>query len=383
VVKGDVSAVPYFQVSTSGDLALEGSVALDQKGALQAIMITKAQVGLSSFQGTMTRVGEGYVVDTKGGAFDAVPFIGQSETSPPPAGITVSDGPEDLPPITLRGQFDKVWVSKTGALDHVQGSARRVNGRWVWANIAGDLGDKGQLRYRLGDAGQGDQTPEQRTFSLTADDTGALMKILDASGALEGGRLRSEGTVDRQGTARGVISIGSYRLVEAPLLARVLSVAALTGILDSLSGEGIGFDGLYAPFVLTDHAVTIKDFRTSGSALGLTAEGWIDLDSRSVDLAGTIVPAYAVNGLLGRIPLVGGLFSGFTEGGGLIAVTYSIKGPVDDPQISVNPLSALAPGFLKTLFGIGEPDQAAPPSGDKPAVPAAAADPVPPSGAGE
>jgi hypothetical protein len=378
VVKGDVAAVPHFQVTTHGDLALEGSVALDQKGALQAIMITKAQVGLSSFQGTMTRVGEGYVVDAKGGAFDAVPFIGQSESSPPPEGITVSDGPEDLPPLTLRGQFDKVWVSKTGALDRVQGSARRVNGRWVWANLSGDLGDKGQVRYRLGDAGQGDQTPEQRTFSLSADDTGALMKILDASGALEGGRLRSEGTVDRQGTARGVVSIGSYRLVDAPLLARVLSVAALTGILDSLSGEGIGFDGLYAPFVLTDHAVTIKDFRTSGSALGLTAEGWIDLDNRSVDLAGTIVPAYAVNGLLGRIPLVGGLFSGFTEGGGLIAVTYSIKGVVDDPQISVNPLSALAPGFLKTLFGIGEPDQAAPPSSDKTATPPAV-QPVAPS----
>lgn len=382
VVKGDVSAVPHFAVSTEGDLALEGSVALDSQGALQAIIITKAQVGLSDFQGTMTRLGDGYVVDAKGGAFDALPFIGRDEDNPPPAGIAVSDGPEDLPPITLRGEFDKVWISKTGALDHVQGSARRVSGRWAWASLSGALGDKGHLRYRLGDAAQGDQPPEQRTFVLSADDTGALMKLLDASGAIEGGQLRGQGTVDRQGTARGVISIGSYRLVEAPLLARVLSVAALTGILDSLSGEGIGFDGLYAPFELTDHAVTFKDFRTSGPALGLTAEGWVDLDRRAVDLAGTIVPAYAVNGLLGRIPLVGGLFSGFTEGGGLIAATYGIKGPIDDPQILVNPLSALAPGFLKTLFGIGEPDQAAPPSTENPVSPAIV-QPATPSVAGE
>ena len=40
------------------------------------------------------------------------------------------------------------------------------------------------------------------------------------------------------------------------------------------------------------------------------------------------------------------------EGGGLIGVVYSVEGSMDDPEVSVNPLSALAPGFLRGLFEI-------------------------------
>jgi hypothetical protein len=49
------------------------------------------------------------------------------------------------------------------------------------------------------------------------------------------------------------------------------------------------------------------------------------------------------------------------EGEGLLAVTYHMTGDLGDPEVSVNPLSALAPGFLRGLFigtgGSGEDDQ--------------------------
>ncbi|MBV8398709.1 MAG: hypothetical protein JOZ17_08205, partial [Acetobacteraceae bacterium] len=68
------------------------------------------------------------------------------------------------------------------------------------------------------------------------------------------------------------------------------------------------------------------------------------------DLEGTIVPAYFFNSLLGRVPLVGKLFSP-EQGGGVFAARYTVRGPLADPQVSVNPLSALTPGFLRGLFG--------------------------------
>ncbi|MBC7801846.1 MAG: hypothetical protein H7Z10_14595, partial [Gemmatimonadaceae bacterium] len=64
-----------------------------------------------------------------------------------------------------------------------------------------------------------------------------------------------------------------------------------------------------------------------------------------------IVPAHFFNSLLGDIPLIGRLFSP-EAGGGLFAATYSVRGPVNDPQVAVNPLSALTPGFLRGLFRI-------------------------------
>ncbi len=73
------------------------------------------------------------------------------------------------------------------------------------------------------------------------------------------------------------------------------------------------------------------------------------------------MPAYTLNSLLGRIPLVGDILTG-GEGGGVFAVDFSLSGALDKPKIQVNPLSALAPGILRNLlrglakFGT-DPDQ--------------------------
>jgi hypothetical protein len=36
----------------------------------------------------------------------------------------------------------------------------------------------------------------------------------------------------------------------------------------------------------------------------------------------------------------------------VFAASYTVRGPLDNPEISVNPLSALTPGFLRGLFGL-------------------------------
>jgi uncharacterized protein YhdP len=86
-----------------------------------------------------------------------------------------------------------------------------------------------------------------------------------------------------------------------------------------------------------------------GSQLGLTFQGRVDLATDTLDLEGTIVPLYGVNWTIGQIPIIGRLLRG-SEGEGAFAMTYGMRGPVPDPTISVNPLSALAPGFLRDLF---------------------------------
>ena len=62
-------------------------------------------------------------------------------------------------------------------------------------------------------------------------------------------------------------------------------------------------------------------------------------------MTGTVVPAYFFNQLPGLIPVVGRLFSP-EKGGGLFAAQYSVRGPLSDPKVGVNALSALTPGFL-------------------------------------
>jgi hypothetical protein len=64
---------------------------------------------------------------------------------------------------------------------------------------------------------------------------------------------------------------------------------------------------------------------------------------------GVISPAYALTGLVDSIPLIGDILTG-GKGEGIFAMTFKVTGSLDDPNISVNPLSLLAPGFLRNVF---------------------------------
>jgi hypothetical protein len=55
--------------------------------------------------------------------------------------------------------------------------------------------------------------------------------------------------------------------------------------------------------------------------------------------------------MLGQLPLVGKLFSP-EAGGGVFAARFALKGPAGDPTVSINPISALTPGFLRDIFGV-------------------------------
>ena len=87
--------------------------------------------------------------------------------------------------------------------------------------------------------------------------------------------------------------------------------------------------------------------------MGLTVDGWLDFARDRVSMDGTFVPAYAVNNLFSQIPVFG-LFLGGGSHEGLFAVNYRISGAATKPTLNINPLSALAPGIFRKIFGAGD-----------------------------
>jgi hypothetical protein len=65
-------------------------------------------------------------------------------------------------------------------------------------------------------------------------------------------------------------------------------------------------------------------------------------------ISGAFIPAFGLNNMPGAIPILGGLFGGRNEG--LFGVTYRLFGPLDGPQLTMNPISALAPGIFRKIF---------------------------------
>jgi len=360
---GEVREVPNFVVrsptGSRGPLVAEGRVRLHEDTSdLDRIEFSRVELGETEMAGAVVVRPDGtWDITVKGPAFDATPFLSGGRRGPDlhPEAAIVNEG-VTLPPLRITGDFDVVWLAEDGTMETVRVDLDRRDDQWRAARLDGLLEGKTPFTYLLTPASPA-VLDGNRVFSAATEDAGALLRSLDLIGTVRGGRLEASGTVDPLGKAAGRLLISDYRLVEAPVLAQLLSVAALTGILDALTGEGIAFETLEAPFTYADDVLTLTDFRAHGSSLGLTGAGTIDLGRDELAVGGTLIPAYVFNSLLGKIPIVGGLLSGFEKDGGLFAASYTVRGPTTRPEISVNPLTALAPGFLRNILGLGSPTQ--------------------------
>jgi hypothetical protein len=140
--------------------------------------------------------------------------------------------------------------------------------------------------------------------------------------------IAGQTTVPRpDGPLQGTIEIKDFAIQPAPVLARILAAASLTGLLKTLRSDGLAFTQLLSDFTLADLVLTLRQLRMHGGALGLTAVGRIDIPASSVDVQGMIIPLYGINTALGKVPIVGD----FVLGG---------KGKVSSPSRPMSPAAS-------------------------------------------
>jgi len=253
-----------------------------------------------------------------------------------------------LHPWTVDAQFDRALMAGGHDWTGLVGRAENDGKLFARLSLSGQTSPGQPFRFDLAPKGGG------RSLTASASDTGAFFAGLDLTSAMQGGRLALSGTYDDQRpdhALSGTADITGFRVRDPRGLGRLLQAMTLYGLVQAASGPGLGFTRLTAPFVLTDDALQLGQSRAFSPSLGLTAKGRVDLRNNVADIEGTIVPAYFFNSLLGNVPLIGRLFSP-EQGGGLFAAAYTIRGPLSDPKVSVNPLSALTPGFLRGVFGL-------------------------------
>jgi hypothetical protein len=191
-------------------------------------------------------------------------------------------------------------------------------------------------------------------FRMEADNAGQTLRRFRWTDKLFAGKLVIDGrtpanpTHPMELTGRAVMD--DYRIQRVPVIARLLNALSPGGMIELLNNQGLSFSRLVTDFNWTPQQVQLSDGRTAGQSLGLTFEGVVGLDNQKrLNLNGTVVPIYGVNAMISQIPLLGNILAG-QEGEGVFAVTYSITGPLEEAVVTVNPLSALAPGFLRRLF---------------------------------
>jgi len=344
LVDGHVRAVRQAAF-TGGGLDARLAVALDDGGAVQRVDLSRLVAGQTDVAGTLWRRDEGgWRVEVKGASLDATALMSDLDRS--------AEGDRTEPPLVIDAGLGRLILGPKREARDVKGQLFSDGIHWQAMSIDAALAGNGKASLRFG------QAAGDRGFRLITDDMGGLLRLFDVSDAVAGGHLEVTGQVEDRGRRRlfrGKLDGGDYRLVHAPLMARLLSVASLSGISALLSGEGIPFARIKGDFVIDGGRLELKELRAYGGAIGIKADGVYDIDAETLDFAGTLVPAYTLNSVLGNIPLLGKIFTG-GEGEGVFAGNFRVAGPLAEPRITVNPLSALAPGVLRKLFLFDAPE---------------------------
>lgn len=194
------------------------------------------------------------------------------------------------------------------------------------------------------------------SLQVEADDAGATLRAFDLYPNIIGGQLRIGGRPlpgGRFGDVRGKARIDNFVVENAPVIARLVNALSLPGIMGLLEQRQLGFSRLEADFewrVGRDgDTYLIENGTTSGASLGLTFDGTVDTARDAMNIRGTAAPLSGINRLIGNIPIIGDILTG-GEGGAVVAATYVLQGPIDDPQVIVNPLSILTPGILRRML---------------------------------
>ena len=328
------------------DMRFSGDIRLAVPLALQRAQIREVTYGETRLDFDVQALPDGaFRVEARGEQLDLRPFLADAlDLDTPPA--------TDTPDVDLNAKLASVLLSDDIRMTRVRAAASRRDGTWSQVDAGGAVNDGAPALLRIVPIAGG------RLVDLRSDDAGAMARALGLYDGAVGGRMQflarlqdpPDGTTPDLDLpqATGKLSAEGFRLVDAPVLAQMLTLGSLTGVDDLLRGDGIAMVRLRAPFTYDRGVLTVDDARAVGPALGLTATVSHDGNSGEVDASGTVVPSYTINSVLGRIPLLGDVLVG-GEGEGVFAFTYKIEGSLDAPKVTVNPLSALAPGFLRNI----------------------------------
>ena len=182
------------------------------------------------------------------------------------------------------------------------------------------------------------------------------LESLDAGGAMrDAGLLRKAkgGFMDLQltpveGGWNGDLKISSVRIKDAPQIAQLLSAVSIIGLPDQLDGKGIFFDTIDSKFNLKNELFTIYESSAVGPSLGMSLDGYVNTNTKQLDLQGVLSPFYMLNG-------IGSILT--RRGEGLIGFNFTLRGATKAPEAAVNPLSLFTPGMFREIFRRRPPEQ--------------------------
>ncbi len=350
--------VANLDIEGPDHLSVKGEVTVADDGRIAVINLPLLALGPGNrvaLAGQRSAQG-GLDLRIAGDSFDARPvlgsFFGDDEEDGGSGGGSGGDGAR--PAVTLQGQIKTVFLNNHEHLSNVDFALLSANGAIQQMRLSGLFADSRPLDLTITPSSTG-----ERVLGVTSGNAGALFRAVDLYSRVQGGQLKVEAILGAPGSGEirnGRLRVRQFDVVNEPALASLSGSVQRQNQSGTTASSPISvtrFDRLNMSFIVNEHQFQIVDeVVLHGPTIGATARGTIGRGNGALNLAGTLTPAYALNAALGNVPILGQALLG-GQGQGLIGVTFAVTGSFDQPRVTINPVSALAPGFLKRIFEFG------------------------------
>lgn len=192
----------------------------------------------------------------------------------------------------------------------------------------------------------------KKKFTLESNYLPDLINIFGKSLGVSRGSLKIEGQKnDISNNFEGMIAGNDIVFSDAPFFADFFSLFSLQGLAQKIKDGGIIFDKLNARYELSDKKLRIVDSLLKGSELGIQFDSVIGLENDYFLTNGSIIPAYTLNTLITKFPIVGDIITAGSPEDGLIGANFKIENNKSgELEVSYNPISVFVPNIIKNFL---------------------------------
>jgi uncharacterized protein YhdP len=348
-----------LEVRGAGLNLQQGRVRLARDNRIMEVDLPRlALEGRSDAHLSATRASDGGLdVAVRGALFDAAPFMANTgDAEEPAANAQPTAAPARPAPEPVRANVAVDRLKMRGGATLSDARVDLIVLRNALSTLVAEGQSPGGRAFSLAMGPR--QTDPQGHIRFRSDDAGFAARALTGAENVVGGSASADG--DWRGgppsQGRFTVRLRNFQVVRLPAMARLLSSAgSLTGLVEMLNGDGIGFSSLDAQMAYANNRITFTEGAMRGPSLGLTGSGSYDIRRDNLDIDGVVAPSPTLNlSMLGEVPVLGDLLVS-RRGEGVFGMTYSINGRAGEPRVGVNPVSALTPGILRRIFEPAQP----------------------------
>jgi len=239
--------------------------------------------------------------------------------------------------------FKNINVPMSESLQNFKLIGEIKKGQFVKISSKGDYGNNNFLDISM----TKNKNDNKKYLEIYSDLTRPLLSEYSFFKGLSGGKLMFTSIMDDTKSYSN-LKIENFKVINAPGMIKLLSLADLGGLADLAEGEGLSFAILEIKMEKNKNLLELNEILALGPSLSVLMEGYQD-ESGITSLRGTIVPAKTLNKMISKIPVIGNIVIPKEVGEGLFGISFKMKGPKGNIKTTINPIRTLTPRFIQKI----------------------------------